>query len=441
MSEKTGIFAKVNDWRLRVFPERQLFLRSEGRVRFLTIPSLVQVGLCVSALAALSWLTTTSVLVYLRGDAIEARDARIAEVNQAYRTLSTDFSTLEAEIEKRAKLLEERQALLETLLSQAPSPLPVEKKAPIQSAQKEDDSSQPETDTSRAEEPEARDDEETPNTPQMLSVAFDPNDISPAAYDGAARRRALFDRLISLEARQRETVATMDRMIDAAMTDLERAMAPTGIDGEHLLKLAANGSQTAVGGPFLPASGAIEPVFDLADGQDYGALIGKLGDHQTMMEQLIAVPFGKPAAEFYISSRYGKRRDPFTRVWSSHPGVDLAGWPGSKILATAPGTVVKAKWHGAYGRMIEIDHGNGYRTRFGHMSKLVVKKGDKVTRGQHIGAMGKTGRATDTHLHYEVWYQGKLVDPMPFVKEAGDVFKVQKRIQSARDYGSLTASR
>ena len=79
---------------------------------------------------------------------------------------------------------------------------------------------------------------------------------------------------------------------------------------------------------------------------------------------------------------------------------------------------MRARWYGAYGNMVEIDHGNGFKTRYGHMRKLAVKEGDVITKGETIGYMGKTGRVTDTHLHFEVWYKGKLHDPLPFLEAA-----------------------
>ena len=97
-----------------------------------------------------------------------------------------------------------------------------------------------------------------------------------------------------------------------------------------------------------------------------------------------------------------------------HPGIDLAGAYGTPIYATADGTVLRAGWNsGGYGNLVEIDHGRGITTRYGHMSAILVQAGDHVTRGQQIGRMGSTGRSTGNHLHYEVRIDGRAGEPDP----------------------------
>ena len=111
------------------------------------------------------------------------------------------------------------------------------------------------------------------------------------------------------------------------------------------------------------------------------------------------------------TSRYGKRTDPFTGIKRFHEGDDFSGDIGVPVVATANGVVKKAKWNGSFGKYIEIDHGYGFITVYGHLSKLNVKKGDKIIRGQLIGNIGNTGRSTAPHLHYEVQYKKKHKNP------------------------------
>jgi murein DD-endopeptidase MepM/ murein hydrolase activator NlpD len=111
-----------------------------------------------------------------------------------------------------------------------------------------------------------------------------------------------------------------------------------------------------------------------------------------------------------------------------HRGVDLAGPVGEDIYAAADGVVVAAGYHsGGYGRFIEIDHGAGIVTRYGHLSRIGVRKGDAVKRGEDIGGMGSTGRSTGSHLHYEVLIDGDQVNPMPFLEASDYVLAVQDR--------------
>jgi len=127
-------------------------------------------------------------------------------------------------------------------------------------------------------------------------------------------------------------------------------------------------------------------------------------------------PKGRPAEKGWVSSRFGKRRDPFTGRQEYHRGIDFAGQNGTNVVAVAAGVITEAKDSNGYGNLIEIDHGNGYVTRYGHNSEMEVKVGDAVKRGQVVAKMGSTGRSTGPHVHFEVLKNGVHVDPMKFIK-------------------------
>jgi murein DD-endopeptidase MepM/ murein hydrolase activator NlpD len=117
-----------------------------------------------------------------------------------------------------------------------------------------------------------------------------------------------------------------------------------------------------------------------------------------------------------INNEFGFRRNPFGgRTYEFHAGMDIDGERGDAIIAPANGVIVKAGWQGGYGNMIEIDHGNGLTTRYGHLSKIEVQAGDTVQRGQLIGLIGSTGRSTGPHLHYEVRLNDKSINPRLFL--------------------------
>lgn len=124
---------------------------------------------------------------------------------------------------------------------------------------------------------------------------------------------------------------------------------------------------------------------------------------------------GRPLNKGWLSSHYGMRKDPFSGRPSMHKGVDFAGKPGEGIIATGAGIVTWSGDRSGYGNLIEIDHGNGLRTRYGHNDELTVEVGDVVTRGQVIALLGNTGRSTGAHVHYEVLKDGKQIDPLPFI--------------------------
>jgi hypothetical protein len=133
------------------------------------------------------------------------------------------------------------------------------------------------------------------------------------------------------------------------------------------------------------------------------------------------VPTAQPVQLGRLGSDFGWRIDPFTGRSALHTGLDFQADPGTPILSAAGGVVVAAEWHAAYGQMVEIDHGNDLITRYGHASRLHVKKGDIVKRGQRIADVGSTGRSTGPHLHFEVLVQGVPQDPQKFLAAGRDL--------------------
>jgi murein DD-endopeptidase MepM/ murein hydrolase activator NlpD len=120
--------------------------------------------------------------------------------------------------------------------------------------------------------------------------------------------------------------------------------------------------------------------------------------------------------EVETSSGYGMRIDPFTRGPAMHTGIDFRADTGEPVRATADGTVTTAGWQGGYGKMVEIDHGNGFATRYGHLSDIGVRLGQRVRSGQIVGKVGSTGRSTGPHLHYETRLNGDAVNPQRFLR-------------------------
>ncbi|MFX0560907.1 peptidoglycan DD-metalloendopeptidase family protein [Tepidibacillus infernus] len=131
--------------------------------------------------------------------------------------------------------------------------------------------------------------------------------------------------------------------------------------------------------------------------------------------KLKQLPTAWPASTNTITSRFGIRKDPFTNVSSFHTGIDLAGPTGNPVYAGADGKVILAEYYGGYGKTIIIRHSNTYKTLYGHLSEIKVKQGDSVKKGEIIGLIGNTGRSSGPHLHYEVFKNGKPIDPYPYM--------------------------
>ena len=151
---------------------------------------------------------------------------------------------------------------------------------------------------------------------------------------------------------------------------------------------------------------------------DVRALFASWQTTDRQRQGVMEIPSGKPVSNFTLTSTYGSRSDPFNGHRRMHNGLDMAGPMGTPIYATADGIVGRAQWVNGYGNFIEVNHGGGMQTRFGHLSQLLVQQGARVEKGQLIGRMGSTGRSTGSHLHYEVRIDGRPVNPTPFLTSA-----------------------
>ena len=146
--------------------------------------------------------------------------------------------------------------------------------------------------------------------------------------------------------------------------------------------------------------------------ESYDEILGVLAAKQHVWDH---TPSVRPVQQGFISSRFGRRMDPFTGQAAMHRGVDIAARRGSPVRSTANGRVTRAGRWGAYGLMVEIDHGDGLVSRYAHCSKILVKVGQKVARGDHIARVGSTGKATASHVHYEILKSALHQDPMKYV--------------------------
>lgn len=146
-----------------------------------------------------------------------------------------------------------------------------------------------------------------------------------------------------------------------------------------------------------------------------GAIENRLDAVRTSVERRRSLADATPSiwpVAGWLTSSFGNRRDPFTGGGDFHPGLDISASTGDQVLSPATGIVSMAGWNGSYGNMVVIDHGYGIVTKYGHLSRFAVMNGQQVSRGDVIGFVGSTGRSTSSHLHYEVWANGKLTNPM-----------------------------
>ena len=239
-------------------------------------------------------------------------------------------------------------------------------------------------------------------------------DQMAASLDLLERRFALLaDDQSSILARLGERTAdTMD--------SVERTVAMTGLDLDLIIG-RLNVTDQPQGGPYIGAEFLNEPVEEI-DGRIAG--LESQIDRLEQVQQILAVlPLAPPMDNAWTTSGFGRRRDPLGGGWAVHHGVDLAARSRSPIYATSPGRVTFVGWKGGYGKVVELDHGLGVRTRYGHLSKIFVKRDQLVDFREQVGLLGNTGRSTGEHLHYEVLVDDRAYDPGNFLRAGKYVFK------------------
>lgn len=232
-------------------------------------------------------------------------------------------------------------------------------------------------------------------------------ELSKQLQENSARKEQYAIRVNDLQQLNSNQAAAFEEekatLLNGAVSELEersnmieQIMSNIGLDVQKIKEDTSNS-----GGPYI------------APRQSLGKELLFRSDHY--LKTINYLPLGRPVPG-PVTSRYGHRTDPVNGKKGFHSGVDMRGRNGQTIQATADGVVTKAFFNGSYGRYIEIDHGNGYTTKFAHMKKILVKRGDKVKRGDAIGKVGSSGRSTGPHLHYEVCLSGKPINPSKFMR-------------------------
>jgi murein DD-endopeptidase MepM/ murein hydrolase activator NlpD len=215
-------------------------------------------------------------------------------------------------------------------------------------------------------------------------------------------------------------------MEDHAADRAERArgvLMLTAVGTDNLL------AATGVGGPEVSMGALTSSASEWSIGdQDFMTRIlqarARIAEMKHYEKVVNSLPLGEPVSvPFRYTSPYGIRIDPFTKRPSPHMGMDMAAYRDAPIVTTGPGKVSFSGARSGYGLLVEIDHGHGFKSRYGHLRSITVSKGDSVEVGDLVGRMGSTGRSTGDHLHYEIWYNGKPYDPSKFLKAGRHVHK------------------
>lgn len=407
---QTAVFGKRKE------PHTVIIARGNEIRHFQIRPWLAALAGSALSAIAVGYLLATSYLV-LRDDLIGASAARQARVQQAY---EDRISALRAQVDRitsrqlldqqlmeskvselleRQSQLSQRHGRLSPILERAgvtdadaPAPVPVPTTKPDIRASlsltqplldRASGSSSPFAFWSPRE--AVTRDESSANQADKLFIA-----INQSLRDIESEQLA---RIASLA---ENAIQTADTIAQA----LEDAGLP--VDSEY--------GKQGIGGPLVAVDTA--SMFDTKVNE----LDEALSHLEAMKKEARKFPIANPAPGRGVSSSFGVRRDPLIGMPAMHAGLDFRAPSGSPALVTAPGTVTKAGWNGGYGRMVEVDHGNGFSSRYAHLSKIRVKVGQKLSTGDTVGDVGSSGRSTGPHLHYEIRRDGNAIDPVRFLK-------------------------
>jgi len=378
----------------RCFPEHIIvWHRASGvsTIRFGTTAQLMAIG--GAALVTL-WLGfgTANLMTGGSGE-IAAKSAELARMQSQLVAMRSDTSALKGVVADRAAAIEKRQAFLAALL-------------------------QPNHDLNRL----------AAMLPRAGDVAT-ANDLlaSPAA--------AVVEPFRRLESEQLAFVDKATTAAEARLRDAQSLVRRLGLDPDRLMSASAFDApgSAGVGGPFVPVHAPVdaEPKFK--------GLFLSWKKLQSLEAALTVIPSFVPVKSYSYSSGYGVRYDPFTGMSAMHAGLDMAGSMGEPIYAAAAGIVTTAGRSGAYGNCVEVTHGKGLATRYGHLSAILVHPGETVKQGEVIARMGSTGRSTGTHLHFEVRIDGRAVNPRPYLDASEYVLAAQRNVGSDGTVGPVFA--
>ncbi|MBB3646028.1 murein DD-endopeptidase MepM/ murein hydrolase activator NlpD [Rhizobium sp. BK619] len=421
----------------RVFGRRAqehiLILASGDKVRHMTVrPWMAALAFCFIGVFSIGYLLATSYLV-LRDDLIGATMARQARMQHDYedriaalraqvdRITSRQLLDQQVVEDKVDKLMEQQMALtsrhgkLDNLLDRAESSGLTDRDGALPAPSSPAQSYAPDTKDKRASltgggieaiEKQLAIGAPADATPDNSTLAY-----VPSAETVGDRADRIFSNvtlsLKGVEQDQRNRVEQLTSDAGTAANAIGNVLTRFKIPVPE--ETAARQDDDAVGGPY------VEPESNDDFNNSLAALDGALTRLEAVRSTAESLPFRNPAIGKDVTSPFGNRRDPFLGRLALHSGIDFRFSPGEKIRPSAPGKVISAGWTGGYGNMVEVDHGNGISTRYGHMSQVLVRVGDTVGRSDVIGLAGSTGRSTGTHLHYEVRQDGHAVDPVYFM--------------------------
>ena len=228
--------------------------------------------------------------------------------------------------------------------------------------------------------------------------------------------------VIDIQNSQKKTLDQMDSLlgksvskVEGNLKGVEKVLKKAGVQVSRLAKRLSENDENGQGGPFIPENSSY--LVSQENTNKLSSLYEEMTYFNAFLKVQEMLPLGNPLqGKTRVTCAFGHRKDPFTGRRARHEGIDISSKIDTKIAVQADGKVLRAWPNGAYGNFVEIQHKLGFRTRYGHLKKILVKKGQVVKKGDIIGIMGNTGRSTGPHLHYEIRVNRKVINPYRFIR-------------------------
>lgn len=438
---RTRIAIRFHTWLETRFPERRVFLRSESDTRFIRLKPGTQLIALLGVSAIVAWtIIATAVLLM---DSIGSGNFR-EQAKRDQRTYEARLNALEAERDQRAheaaaaqqrfsSALEQISIMQSQLLASETRRREMETgieviQSTLRRTMKERDEAREKASELALALQESRPDALPGHDAPALAATMQ---VLTTALADTARERDRISESATLALQEADEMAMQIRLmqdqndqifrqLEDAMTisvePLKKMFSAAGLDTEYMLDTVRRG-YSGLGGPSLPLTFSTRGEEPSPEALRANRILNQMDRLNLYRIAAQKVPLAIPVkTRFRYTSGFGMR-------WGRmHSGTDFAGDHGAPIYATADGVVTHAKWLSGYGRLVKIKHDFGFETRYAHLSRIRVKEGQRVSRGDWIGDMGNTGRSTGTHLHYEVRVDGEAVNPMRYIKAARNVF-------------------
>ena len=403
----------------RIFPERQIYHRSGGSVRYVSLSPGKQALLALGAVGLVGWVVYATGATLLEGPQAASSNAEVERERAKYdRWLNesrAQAAAAQAVLEERTQQFnratsdfEQRHEVLRSLLEYAGGANVTATARPI------------ERDGARII-MAASIDEAEPR--QSRALAAEPYQVTTVGFRARAER---------LAADQEHTLAELEDQVVERTEQVRGVLRLTGVSMTAFTGPESGAESGAaaggeMGGPLVPQDliaylrdSDLNPAF----AQRVAQVAARVNESRRLQVIAAATPLAAPVAvDYRETSGFGHRIDPFTGRPADHSGLDLAAFARAPVVATSPGLVTFAGTKSGYGYTVEVDHGHGFKTRYAHLRDFQVTAGERVAIGQRIGSMGSTGRSTATHLHYEVLFRGRAVNPVGFLRAGRHVYE------------------